>query len=505
MAMSLRFASCVVLLGVLGIGPAHAQDKALQKRINSAIDRGVDFLRKVFSPNGLVEYQGYGTGMTSLVAWTLLESGVPADDPLIEKAAALLRERVVNGTSTYDLAVAIMFFDRLGYAADEPLIEGMAIRLLAAQNHMGSWGYQSGLAADEERLGKYMRDCVDGWKKGEKYTVRTPAELSRPVKNLLRAAGRPSFPADASNTQFAMLALWVARRHGLPVDDALLKVARCFRESELPSGAWDYHMTRRTPQQPVLERIYDRRLSLTCAGLLSFALERGVAKKQKKQAVPLMKDPGAVAGLNFVGEYLKNPEHPDVKPLLAQIHYHYFLFSMERMAVVFDLKKIGETDWYVWGAEKLVNSQGSTGYWGGQLGPADSCFALLFLKRANVAKDLTLDLKGIVRERGPSETPKSPKAPKKNLRERDPFDVPNIAPKEKKSKSQPATEPKKESRGRAPSRNSSQLVQDSLKESTQHQLRVETKGEVAAAENVVGRRRGAARLQARLEHALVLL
>jgi hypothetical protein len=61
------------------------------------------------------------------------------------------------------------------------------------------------------------------------------------------------------------------------------------------------------------------------------------------------------------------------------------------MAVLFDLPRLGGKDWYKWGAEILLKNQLPDGSWRGayaQGGP-DTCFALLFLKRANLAADLT--------------------------------------------------------------------------------------------------------------------
>src|SRR5262249_5709760 len=71
----------------------------------------------------------------------------------------------------------------------------------------------------------------------------------------------------------------------------------------------------------------------------------------------------------------------------------YFLWSIERVAVLYNLATIGDKDWYRWGAEILVANQKKTGHWegGGYHGASptiDSCFALLFLKRANLTKEL---------------------------------------------------------------------------------------------------------------------
>ena len=58
--------------------------------------------------------------------------------------------------------------------------------------------------------------------------------------------------------------------------------------------------------------------------------------------------------------------------------------------MLFNLKEIGGKKWYEWGADTIVKNQRPDGSWRDRFpGICDTCFALLFLKRANVAKDLT--------------------------------------------------------------------------------------------------------------------
>jgi hypothetical protein len=80
----------------------------------------------------------------------------------------------------------------------------------------------------------------------------------------------------------------------------------------------------------------------------------------------------------------------------------YFLWSVERVAMLYNLPTIGDKDWYRWGAEIIVMNQRSGG---GVIGtPAmqttgptkaeygltlNTAFALLFLKRAHPMKELT--------------------------------------------------------------------------------------------------------------------
>jgi hypothetical protein len=78
----------------------------------------------------------------------------------------------------------------------------------------------------------------------------------------------------------------------------------------------------------------------------------------------------------------------------------YFLWSLERVAVVFDLDTIGDRDWYALGSASILAIQQPNGSWknseGGNVAGDDvnTSFALLFLCRANIAKDLTSKLTG---------------------------------------------------------------------------------------------------------------
>ncbi len=94
-----------------------------------------------------------------------------------------------------------------------------------------------------------------------------------------------------------------------------------------------------------------------------------------------------------VGQPLEDPK-PD-SPAAGLGDMYYFLWSVERVAVAYGLSTIGGKDWYTWGSGVLLAAQRADGAWMGKFGTdADTCFALLFLRRANLAPDLTAYLKG---------------------------------------------------------------------------------------------------------------
>ena len=82
----------------------------------------------------------------------------------------------------------------------------------------------------------------------------------------------------------------------------------------------------------------------------------------------------------------------------------YYLWSVERVAMLYNLETINGKDWYRWGVEALLPNQSRSGAWteratthtnwnGGRPisygAILNTSFALLFLKRSHPMRDLT--------------------------------------------------------------------------------------------------------------------
>src|SRR5206468_2402248 len=110
--------------------------------INQAIERGVEYLRQFLAGplKGSGVAQNFSReGVRALVGFTLLECGVPADDPAVREVAELLRASARQLQQTYPLALAVIFLDRLGDSRDEELIRTLTLRLVAGQDPSGAW------------------------------------------------------------------------------------------------------------------------------------------------------------------------------------------------------------------------------------------------------------------------------------------------------------------------------------------------------------------------------
>jgi hypothetical protein len=124
------------------------------------------------------------------------------------------------------------------------------------------------------------------------------------------------------------------------------------------------------------------------------------ARDPKAPGIDVTKDVNVGQGLRVLGAIIDDPvAKKRQRGLPAQIPQisgktYYFLFTLERICVALSLDTLGGKDWFNWGAEMLLANQQNDGSWKGEYEVADTCFALLFLRRANLAGDLTSSLKG---------------------------------------------------------------------------------------------------------------
>jgi uncharacterized protein (TIGR03067 family) len=395
--------------------------------VAKAIARGVDYLKQSQSKEGVWTRQAGGTiGATALASLALLECNVPANDPVILKAAKSLRDASSTLTDTYSIALCILFFDRLGEASDVPLIESLMVRLLGGQTAEGGWSYECPAIPSVEvlRLQRLVKEGKESGSSredtGKKRTVSDlPPQIRQQLilpERLRPAASTASLP-DNSNTQFATLALWVGHRHGVPVEKAAARLETRFRTTQNFDGGWGYHGSGPTSGTTP---------AMTCAGLLGLAVADGLANEilagsstRNKRAPEdsaktahesssknrRLRDPArdrsVRAGLLKLGTVIGQPNLPGLGPATDSPNY-YFLWSLERVAVVFGLQTVGFKDWYGWGAELVLAQQQGDGSWKGNYpeGGVDTSFALLFLRRSNLAQDLTSSLRGKVHDPG---------------------------------------------------------------------------------------------------------
>jgi len=418
MTLLIRTVVSALFVAILA-APAPA---ATQEQIDAAIARGAARLKQL-GPNGAE------IGRTALVGLALLESGARYDEPSLKAITEAVRNECFIQYKTYEITLCLLYLDRYGDPADIPLVQMLALRLLHGHGPGGGWGYNCldiPILADEAK-------AIAARFRGAKTEPGKMHPEATGYAKVLASRGRPLGTEDNSNTQFGILGLWVARKHGVPVDAALdLVVERFLRTQDPNTGTWNY--TNVAPGSPVVAGAGSP--SMICAGLL--ALATGAARRdekylkaiEKKQAETPAKTPDnppgkasdqffTPGGAKPVDKLPKRaPDRIDLAirggfaalagqvaassragngPLILNTktghgeHDFYFFWSLERVGVVYGVEKIGGVDWYMAGADTLVRHQGQDGSWSGNYGmEVDTSFAILFLTRANVVKDLKM-------------------------------------------------------------------------------------------------------------------
>lgn len=424
------------LLGLLLAAGVPTARAATPQEIDRAIKAGTDALKTRFKNGapqggvgGVADTGGsYVLGGTCLAGLALLEGGVPADDPAVKSITAAVREASYTQNGTYQVALCLMYLDRYGDPADVVRIQMLGVRLLVGQTAGGGWSYYCCNAPSAEDV-KWLKAI-----KPDPPAGKLHPDVERYGQTLTRYQGPAGGTSDDnSNTQFGVLATWMARKHGVPADAALDLVEKRFVASQsLRTGNWPYagnaggiDVGGGMPGSP----------SMYCAGLLGMATAVARREERRKGEGAVKPPPKKVDPAKPVDPFY-NPPPPaaapkkekeearptDARDVVVQRGFAglglsladavrtgkgilangqgggghgywdlYFLWSLERVGVIYGLDKIGGLDWYDIGSTALVRSQANDGSWtlSGYPVEVNTAFAVLFLCRSNLARDLS--------------------------------------------------------------------------------------------------------------------
>jgi hypothetical protein len=303
---------------------AQVEEAPLAERVNEAIARGVALLRARQTADGrwAEAEDAHPGGMTALCALTLIKSGVRRTDDSVQRALKSIL--ATEFKSTYAHSVRLMLFDALALPNEWREHGRKSLEALVATQQGGVWAYPSGAA-------------------------------------------------DLSNTQFALLGLRAAHRMGLEVPEGttLAAIKALGRWQERESGGFQYD----EGKPPTA--------SVTAASLGGLVVLDELSKGRSACEAVLRKSDGdrkrALAWLVERFDVARNAWGCDA--WTPSFHYPY-LWAIERYAGLSGQERIGAHDWYTEGALWLVGAQENDGSWGKT---EDTCFALLFLRRATVS------------------------------------------------------------------------------------------------------------------------
>lgn len=433
-----KFALLVACLAVavtgLDVSSAWGQSSA---DVEKARLKGMDYIKSEQFDDGSWEQEGHDVGITSLCAMALIENGMPVSDPVIESAHKFVKKEYLEQKGTYDIALAILFMSRVGDRDNRSPIRDLAARLIAGQNIEGGWGYScpgvtAGILSNPEdrpkpqagvgdnsctqfavlglwvasRWGVDIEDTMslvgerfmetqreDGgwpyrceeWSKALADATATPEEPGKDEEKPAEGPPKRKRKEDKGNDK-EDAPMPVA--NNLPGGDSALPGADGVPLPGAPGAPAAGSEADYMPSSP----------SMTFAGLFCLTVARATVIRSEKNKARTGDSaaPAVAAGETL----LSNPSFEDGLKRASLFaagmgHGRYFMWSVERMGVILGMEKFGETDWFGEGSKALIASQEMDGSWKGPHGDlADSSFAILFLRKANLGSDISRLLSG---------------------------------------------------------------------------------------------------------------
>ncbi len=467
------------------------------EKVEQAVKRAVEYLKAQQGADGSWQGQrlsgGYPEGVTALVTYALLKAGVKPSEECIGKAFEHLRKQPFK--TVYSVSCLILALSAL---CQPPPLKDEEKKML--KNPMKR---TTVFDPPDERMRKRRKKMPKGLRDLLQRAVRWLIQQqtkegvwrypgNQPGGNNVAGSGPYE---DASNSQYAMLALYSAKRVGVPVPSSIFAgVANWFLKNQEADGpevkpfkvpaadlsinklkkmekdilrrmedAWKEQVKgwrnakRKGEEPPKLEsprkttvvdipNPYKRMKgelgkmkargwsyvnregklvpaqapnmkqdwtkvtgSMTTSGIISLVICKE-ALEGKSGSLTKAISRGIRDGMAWLAHNWTVTKNPN-----AQCWHLYYLYGIERAAVLALAETIGEHKWYKEGADYLIGAQQSDGSWQGEsenvqwargelgLGPVENtCFAILFLLRATmpIIKDETIySGKGILGDR----------------------------------------------------------------------------------------------------------
>ena len=302
-----------------------------------------------------------------LVLWTYLRGGVAESDPQFQALLKGILDKPLE--RTYNVALTAMILEELDHAKYQKRIAQCAQHLVDNQCANGQWGY-----------GDPSLFVLE-------VTVPPPPPKGKAVRKVPITRKRDGPAAgDNSNSQYAMLGLRACHDAGIVLPGATIDLAaKWWRDSQTrvstvkapaiaPEG-WCYGKHDHKPYG-----------SMTVGGIASLAICDYIQGKDAKKDREIANGMDWLAR-NFSVTYNPGPyEHARFEEN-SQHNYLYYMYGLERAAILSGTEQIGAHYWFAKGMQVLIEKQQPDGSWkiagGNEL--HDTCFAILFLRKATRA------------------------------------------------------------------------------------------------------------------------
>jgi len=385
----------MMTLAALLLAAAPAQID--QKKVDIAVQKGVEYLKTAKTPG--FSYAKIDDSF-EIVLLTMVHAGVSQNDPKFQEMLKKLLDEPLE--RTYKVALQAMILEELQRVKYQSRIQQCAQHLVDNQCANGQWSYGEPTAFAKDIP---SNDIASGPEKAPKPAskVREFGEPTEKPKVLRKVTVKKQKDGpgigDNSNSQYAMLGLRACHDAGVLLPKEVLELAKkwwteCQHGSSdkdmvasdgLVSGpprGWCYN------RKDVCDKTHRAYAGMTAGGVGAVAICDYIL------GIDWKKDATLRSGLAWLTSHWsvtenKGPIEFDAAP---KEELYYYLYALERAGMLLGVDKIGPHDWYAEGAEYLLSAQKADGSWtpGARRSNAtwDTCFAVLFLKKATRRLDV---------------------------------------------------------------------------------------------------------------------
>jgi hypothetical protein len=364
----------LVLFSALALAvPASAQDKKGKAppadkidpvRVDGAIKKGLAHLKERIGKYGTINRRR----SEELILWTFTHGGVAENDPDFDKLLKTVLESPLEWT--YNVSLQAMILEELDRVKYQLRIAQCAQFLIDNQCANGQWSYgEPDQFAKDVPTGAVKKSVASA---GGKPAKNPPGTRVKPkVVNTIAIKQMKKGPArgDNSNAQYAALGLRACHDAGIVLPPEVLQLAEQWWREGLGGDGWGY-----------LSKNDSGYGSMTAGAVGALTIYLFI------QGRPWIKDKDVVTGMDWLANNFtvtKNPKTPEAGGQGGW--QYYYLYALERAGIFFGTETFGAHEWYVEGAKFLLDQQKGDGSWatpGADHEIWDTCFAILFLRRA---------------------------------------------------------------------------------------------------------------------------
>ncbi len=414
----------ILLLWLAAAVPLSAQDinpaksgKVDQARVDAAIKKGVDYLKSRNSDHTNIchDHKSPKTN-TELVLLTYVTADVPVTDPAVKELLDfMLKSRL---EATYCVALQAMALEEIDRVKYQYRIAQCAQFLVDNQSSQGFWGYGEPTQAVDSIPTTPVANPVATRPKGARVYEEPGVSVGRikpRVKNRIAIKKtRDGDPNDNSNSQYAALGMRACHDSGIiiprDVTELAIKWIRNSQKNESnvraepldldsliggepgkgPGSTAAALRVVAAPQGWCYRDHDDHKAygSMTAGSVGSLCIWLYIRDNDEGRSKSWKRDRDVHEGLQWLNKnwsvtYNPGPyEHANMEE--NSMHwYHYYMYALERVGMLYGTERIGSHEWYPEGAKVLLDSQDGDGSWGdGGNKVWNTCFAILFLKRA---------------------------------------------------------------------------------------------------------------------------